>query len=120
MGQSVKMMEIAHKASKKYKDDILALKQQRGVEKTRALESQVMNIVTKKHRAVIEPDTRAVVHAASSKKQKLNPFMFDAKKTSSSMSSVRDSNPDLFNALRGFGSGSLRDKMGAIANISRI
>jgi hypothetical protein len=117
--ESVKMMEIAHKASKKYATDLQALEQSQAAKAKKQLESQVMNIVTKKRRIVSEPDTRSVVHAASVKKHKPNPFMYDTSKTSSSMSSVRDSNPDLFNALRGFSSGSLRDRMGQIANISR-
>lgn len=113
--QSVKMMEIAHKASNKYKSDLQSLEHMQAAKQKRALESQVMNIVTKKRR-VAEPDTRSVVHAASIKKS--NPFSFDAHKTSTSMNSVRDRNPDLFKALSGFGSGSLRDRMGQIANIN--
>lgn len=119
--ESVKMMEIAHKASKKYATDLRALEQAQAAKAKQRLESQVMDIVTKKRRIVSEPETRAVVHAASAhKKHKPNPFMFDEKKASSSMSSVRDKNPDLFNALRGFSSGgNLRDTMGRIASISR-
>jgi len=112
--ESVKMMEIAHKASKKYKDDIYALQQQQAGKQKRRLESQVMDIVTKKRRVV--PDTQTVVHAASVKKS--NPFSFDERKTSASMSSVRSRNPQLFKALSGFSSGSLRDKMSEIANIN--
>jgi len=115
--QSVKMMEIAHKASKKYKDDIQSLEQMQAVKQKRALESRVMNIVTKKRRvAPVVHDTRSVVHAASIKKA--NPFLFDVSKTSTSMNSVRDRNPDLFKALSGFSTGSLRDRMGQIANIN--
>ena len=115
--QSVKMMEIAHKASKKYKSDLQSLEHVQAAKQKRALESQVMNIVTKKRRmAPTVPDTRSVVHAASTKT--MNPFSFDAHKTSTSMNSVRDRNPDLFKALSGFGSGSLRDRMGQIANIN--
>ena len=113
--QSVKMMEIAHKASKKYKSDLQSLEHMQAAKQKRALESQVMNIVTKKRR-VAEPDTRSIVHVASTKKT--NPFSFDVHKTSTSMNSVRDRNPDLFKALSGFGSGSLRDRMGQIANIN--
>ena len=115
--QSVKMMEIAHKASKKYKDDLQSLEHIQASKQKRRLESQVMDIVTKKRRvAPSEPDTRSVVHAASHKKH--NPFSFNASKTSSSMNSVRASNPHLFKALSGFSSGSLRDRMGQIANIN--
>jgi hypothetical protein len=115
--QSVKMMEIAHKASKKYKDDLQSLEHIQASKQKRRLESQVMDIVTKKRRVVTsEPDTRSVVHAASHKKP--NPFSFNASKTSSSMNSVRASNPHLFKALSGFSSGSLRDRMGQIANIN--
>jgi len=113
--ESVKMMEIAHKASKKYKQDLDSLAAQQQQKQKRQLESQVHDIVTKKRRIV--PDTRSVVHAASVKKA--NPFLFDASNTSSAaMSGVRDRNPDLFKALSGFSSGNLRDRMGQIANIN--
>ena len=107
-------MEIAHKASKKYKQDIDSLKSQQQIKQKRELESRVTDIITKKRR--IQPDTTSVVHAASVKKA--NPFSFDTSKTSSSMNSVRDKNPQLFSALAGFSSGNLRDRMGQIANIS--
>ena len=113
--ESVKMMEIAHKASKKYKQDLDSLAAQQQIKQKRELESRVHDIVTKKRRLV--PETRSVVHAASVKK--VNPFSFDASKTSSSaMSGVRERNPDLFKALSGFSSGNLRDRMGQIANIN--
>tara|TARA_B110001450_G_C17661940_1_gene497635 strand:- start:505 stop:1695 length:1191 start_codon:yes stop_codon:yes gene_type:complete len=115
--QSVKMMEIAHKASKKYATDIKSMEQVQAAKQKRQLESRVMDIVTKKRRvAPTEPDTRSVVHAASTKT--VNPFSFDAHKTSSSMNSIRDRNPDLFKALSGFSTGNLRDRMGQIANIN--
>jgi hypothetical protein len=112
--QSVKMMEIAHKASKKYKQDLDSLRSQQQIKQKRALESRVTDIITKKRR--IQPDTTSVVHAASVKR--VNPFNFDTSKTSSSMESVRDKNPQLFSALAGYSSGNLRDRMGQIANIS--
>lgn len=115
--ESVKMLEIAHKASKKYQTDLAQLEQQKAVDKKRELESRVMDIVTKKRRvAPSVPDTSSVVHAASTKV--INPFAFDTKKTSSSMATVRDQNPQLFSALSSFSSGNLRDRMGQIANIS--
>ena len=112
--ESVKMMEIAHKASKKYKQDIQSLEHQQASKQKRRLESQVMDIVTKKRRVV--PETKSVVHAASVKKA--NPFSFDRSKTSSSLSSVRDNNPELFKALSGFSTGNLRDRMSQIAKIN--
>jgi len=113
--ESVKMMEIAHKASKKYKQDLDSLAAQQQQKQKRQLESRVHDIVTKKRRIV--PDTRSVVHAASVKK--FNPFSFDANKTNSSaMNGVRNKNPELFKALSGFSSGNLRDRMGQIANIN--
>ena len=113
--ESVKMMEIAHKASKKYKEDLDSLAAQQQAKQKRQLESRVHDIVTKKRRIV--PETRSVIHAASGKKH--NPFSFDASRTSSSaMSGVRERNPDLFKALSGFSSGNLRDRMGQIANIN--
>ena len=114
--QSVKMMEIAHKASKKYKQDIAALKSTQQAAQKRELESRVTDIITKKRR--MQPSTTSVVHAASVKKAKTNPFSFDASKTSSSMDSVRSRNPELFNALAGFSSGNLRDRMGQISQIN--
>ena len=115
--QSVKMMEIAHKASKKYKSDLDSFAAQQQAKEKRQLESRVMDIVTKKRR--IAPDTTSVVHAASVKKvAKTNPFSFDASKTSSSLNSVRDKNPHLFQALSGFSTGNLRDRMGQIAKIN--
>lgn len=115
--QSVKMMEIAHKASKKYKSDIDALKFQQEVKQKRELESRVTDIITKKRR--VQPETTSVVHAASTGAKKNNPFTFDASNTSSSLSSVRAANPQLFSALAGYSGGNLRDRMGQIAGISR-
>ena len=117
--QSVKMMEIAHKASRKYKQDIDALKVQQQVKQKRELESRVTDIITKKRR--VQPETTSVVHAASTAAavRKNNPFAFHASNTSSSLSSVRDKNPQLFSALAGYSSGNLRDRMGQIASISR-
>lgn len=117
--QSVKMMEIAHKASKKYKQDIDALKIQQQVKQKRELESRVTDIITKKRR--VQPETTSVVHAASAAAavKRNNPFAFNTSNTSSSLSSVRDKNPELFSALAGFSSGNLRDRMGQIASISR-
>jgi len=113
--ESVKMMEIAHKASKKYKQDLDALGVQHQMKQKRELESRVHDIVTKKRR-IVAPETTSTVHAAS---RKVNPFMYDASRTSSSaMSGVRDKNPELFRALSGFSSGNLRDRMGQIANIN--
>ena len=114
--ESVKMLEIAHKASKKYKSDIESLAAQQQVKQKRELESRVMDIVTKKRRIIQNPDTTSVVHQASVKKA--NPFAFNVSNTSSSMGSIRASNPDLFKALSGFSSGNLRDRMGQIAKIN--
>jgi hypothetical protein len=114
--ESVKMLEIAHKASKKYKRDLEGLASQQQAKQKRQLESKVMDIVTKKRRIHPAAANTSVVHAASIKKK--NPFSFNAAKTSSSMSSVRSSNPELFKALSGFGGGNLRDRMGQIAKIS--
>ena len=95
----------------------MSLESQQAAKQKRQLESQVMDIVTKKRRvAPMEPTTTSVVHAASTKV--VNPFAFDVNKTSTSMSSIRDKNPQLFKALAGFSSGNLRDRMGQIANIN--
>ena len=114
--ESVKMMEIAHKASKKYKSDMDSIAAQQQSKEKRQLESRVMDIVTKKRRFV--PGTTSVVHAASVKKARANPFSFNASNTSNSMNSIRDRNPHLFSALSGYSTGNLRDRMGQIANIN--
>lgn len=115
--QSVKMMEIAHKASKKYKQDIAELRIQQQAKQKRELESRVSDIITKKRR--VQSDTTSVIHAASNKTAaKPNPFAFDASKTSSSLSSIKDKNPQLFSALAGYSAGNLRDRMSQIANIN--
>jgi hypothetical protein len=114
--ESVKMLEIAHKASKKYASDIQSLEKAQAVKERQELEARVHNIVTKKRKVM--PETTSVVHAASTKVAKPNPFAFDANKTSSAMNSVRAKNPHLFSALSSFSSGSLRDRMQQIANIS--
>jgi len=114
--ESVKMMEIAHKASKKYKHDMDSIAAQQQSKEKRQLESRVMDIVTKKRR--VAPETTSVVHAASVKRVKVNPFSFDSSNTSNSMNSIRDKNPHLFSALSGYSTGNLRDRMGQIANIT--
>lgn len=114
--ESVKMMEIAHKASKKYKHDMDSIAAQQQSKEKRQLESRVMDIVTKKRR--VAPETTSVVHAASVKRVKVNPFSFNSSNTSNSMNSIRDKNPNLFSALSGYSTGNLRDRMGQIANIT--
>merc|ERR1712166_413486 len=85
--ESVKMMEIAHKASKKYKSDMDNVVAKQQDKQKRQLESRVMDIVTKKRR--FAPETTSVVHAASVKKAKANPFSFNNSNTSNSMNSIR-------------------------------
>ena len=92
----------------------MAVQQQ--TKQKRELESRFMDFVAKKRRITTLPETKSVVHAASTRVA--NPFSFDTKMASSSMNSVRDRNPDLFNALSGFSSGNLRDRMGQIAKIN--
>jgi peptidyl-tRNA hydrolase len=116
--ESVKMLEIAHKASAKYKTDLDSLAARQAGQAKRALESQVMDIVTKKRRVAVVPQQESVVHAASAKVAMVrNPYAFDSTQTSSSMNSVRDKNPALFQALSGFSSGNLRERMSRIAKI---
>ena len=116
--ESVKMLEIAHKASAKYKTDLDALAMSAQAKTKRALESQVMDIVTKKRRITTTPQTHSVVHAASSKPN--NPFSFNTQKTSNSMGSIKERNPELFKALSGFSSGNVRDRMATISNINGL
>ena len=53
------MMEIAHKASKKYKQDIAELRIQQQAKQKRELESRVSDIITKKRR--VQSDTTSVI-----------------------------------------------------------
>lgn len=114
--ESVKMLEIAHKASAKYKTDIEDLQRQKSMQQKRELENKVMDVVTKRRRVTPE-QPRSVVHAASIKKT--NPFTFNTSNVSSSMTSMRKKNPQLFSALSNFSGGSLRDSMAQIANIGK-
>ena len=117
--ESVKMMEIAHKASKKHAADVAAMKSDAATMERARLEKQVSDIVSKKRR--VEPQTTSVVHAASTKAASpLNPYAFSSSaKSSSAMQSVQQSNPQLFEALRGFSSGNLRDRMDIISKIGQ-
>ena len=109
--ESVKMMEIAHKASKKHASDIETMRST-AWERSR-LEQQVSDIVSKKRR--VKPQTTSV--AAASTKAAANPYQFNAENTSNAMDSVRTRNPQLFEALRGMSSGNLRDRMAEISKI---
>ena len=112
--ESVKMMEIAHKASKKHASDIETMRSTAKQQERSRLEQQVSDIVSKKRR--VEPQTTSVVHAASTKAA-ANPYQFNAENTSNAMDSVRTRNPQLFEALRGMSSGNLRDRMAEISKI---
>ena len=112
--ESVKMMEIAHKASKKHASDIESMRSTAKQQERSRLEQQVSDIVSKKRR--VEPQTTSVVHAASTKAA-ANPYQFNAENTSNAMDSVRTRNPQLFEALRGMSSGNLRDRMAEISKI---
>lgn len=114
--ESVKMLEIAHKASAKYKTDIEDLQRQKSIQQKRVLENKVMDVVTKRRRFAPE-QPKSVVHAASVKKT--NPFVFNAANVSTSMSSVKKTNPHLFSALSNYSGGNLRDSMARIANIGK-
>ena len=114
--ESVKMLEIAHKASAKYKTDIEDLQRQKSIQQKRVLENKVMDVVTKRRRFAPE-QPKSVVHAASVKKT--NPFAFNAANVSTSMSSVKKTNPHLFSALSNYSGGNLRDSMARIANIGK-
>lgn len=114
--ESVKMLEIAHKASAKYKTDIEHLQRQQAVKHKRELETRVLDVVTKRRRITPE-QPRTVVHAASNKK--VNPFTFNVGNVSNSMTSVRKTNPQLFSALSNYSGGGLRDSMQQIAQIGK-
>ena len=118
--ESVKMMEIAHKASKKYAQDVESMKAKQANAERARLEQQVANVVTKRRR--VEPETTSVVHAASAKAAPAaapahNPYAFSSASSSSALDNVRSNNPQLFEALQGFSRGNLRDQMDAIARI---
>lgn len=114
--ESVKMLEIAHKASAKYKTDIEDLQRQKSIQQKRVLENKVMDVVTKRRRFAPE-QPKSVVHAASIKKT--NPFAFNAANVSTSMTSVKKTNPHLFSALSNYSGGNLRDSMARIASIGK-
>ena len=65
--ESVKMMEIAHKASKKYKQDLDSLAAQQQQKQKRQLESRVHDIVTKN--AVLYPTRDPLFMLLPSKRQ---------------------------------------------------
>ena len=115
--ESVKMMEIAHKASKRS----AALQQQ--LENTKKqtersiLETQVAAVLNKK-RARTYPTVEQEIHRASKKSAPVvpeNPFL--APTLSNTAQNMRESNPALFEALASMKRGSARASMDAVAKM---
>lgn len=114
--QSVKMLEIAHKASKKSASLEQQLEQAKQQKERNALESQVAAVLSKK-RARTFPTVQEEVHRASKKSAPsvTNPFL--APTISTTAKNMRESNPALFEALASMKCGSARASMDAVANM---
>ena len=115
--ESVKMMEIAHKASKRS----AALEQQLESAKQQTersvLETQVAAVLNKK-RGRTYPTVEQEIHRASKKSAPVmpeNPFL--APTLSNTAKNMRTSNPALFEALASMKRGSARASMDAIAKM---
>ena len=115
--ESVKMMEIAHKASKRS----AALEQQLESAKQQSersvLETQVAAVLNKK-RGRTYPTVEQEIHRASKKSAPVmpeNPFL--APTLSNTAKNMRTSNPALFEALASMKRGSARASMDAIAKM---
>ena len=115
--ESVKMMEIAHKASKRS----AALEQQLESAKQQSersvLETQVAAVLNKKRARPAFPTVEEEIHRASKKSAPVasNPFL--APTLSKTATNMRESNPALFEALASMKRGSARSSMDAVAKM---
>ncbi len=115
--ESVKMMEIAHKASKRS----AALEQQLESAKQQSersvLETQVAAVLNKKRARPAFPTVEQEIHRASKKSAPVasNPFL--APTLSQTATNMRESNPALFEALASMKRGSARSSMDAVAKM---
>ena len=120
--ESVKMMEIAHKASSKYKETRQELHNTKALTERKLLEQQVAGVIQKRSRNQYEP-VQQTVHAASVKKARVaqeeissanNPFAFRRNTMSKSMKNVKETAPQLFAALSNFSGGSVKSNMDSL------
>ena len=116
--ESVKMMEIAHKASAKHRRTEEDLERERAGVERKLLEQQVAGVLNKRSRPV-----ETIQHKASVKKQKIveqvqqnayNPFAFSQGTLSQSAKNIQQQKPQLFAALKNFGSGNAHSHMDAV------
>lgn len=116
--ESVKMMEIAHKASAKHRRTEEDLERERAGVERKLLEQQVAGVLNKRSRPV-----ETIQHKASVKKQrvveqaqqsKYNPFAFSQGTLSQSAKNIQQQKPQLFAALKNFGSGNAHSHMDAV------
>jgi hypothetical protein len=116
--ESVKMMEIAHKASAKHKQTEAELARERAGVERKLLEQQVAGVLNKRVRPV-----ETTQHKASFKKQRVdevnnsnayNPFTYSQSALSSSARNIQHRKPQLFAALKNFGSGNAHSHMDAV------
>jgi hypothetical protein len=116
--ESVKMFEIAHKASMKHKERALELQQSHASSKKRLLEQQVVEVITKKRRSM--PAPQQFTHAASTKQIQYapvhNPYTISKKVMDEANKTFGESNKQLFSALKGLSGGNARSVMDNIAN----
>lgn len=125
--QSKAMFELTHKASKRSVELERELKYARQQAERAKLEAQVAAVLSKKRsRTTTIPQVEEEIHRASKRSAPTvapapaaaasNPFL--APKLSSTGRSIRDNNPQLFEALASLG-GNARSHMEAIANIGQ-
>ena len=114
--ESVKMMEIAHKASKRSAALAQQLESAKQETERSVLETQVAAVLNKK-RARAHPTIEEEIHRASKKSAPVasNPFL--APTLSNTAKTMRDSNPALFEALASMKRGSARASMDAVASM---
>tara|TARA_A100001015_G_scaffold315824_1_gene428580 strand:+ start:4340 stop:5617 length:1278 start_codon:yes stop_codon:yes gene_type:complete len=122
--ESVKMMEIAHKASAKHRRTEEDLERERANTERKILEQQVAGVIQKRSRPLMEPTHASITHAASKRRrmdvpvvaqQVFNPFATSTT-ISKSASSIKESSPHLFNALSNFNSGNAKSHMDNLFN----
>jgi len=115
--ESVKMMEIAHKASKRSAALEQQLENAKQQTERSVLETQVAAVLNKK-RARTFPTVEQEIHRASKKSAPAvpeNPFL--APTLSNTAQNMRTSNPALFEALASMKRGSARASMDAVAKM---
>jgi len=115
--ESVQMMEIAHKASVKHRNDRDMLSQTEANANKRVLEQQVVDTIMKRRRGQDAPVE--IVQQASIKSKPVvasfNPFA-QTNKSAKETESFGQNNTHLFSAMKGLSSGNAKSMMDQIAN----